>query len=319
LTGLQADLLDPRRPWGNDDLPSLSKPVEAFTLQKFPDRDSWLEAHQTAIGGSASAAVMGASAWESPYVLWARMSGLLGTSDEESEAMLWGNLLEPVIADEWARRTDRELVDHGRFTIARSTKYPELIATVDRVITSVVDGPGLLEVKTTNAFNLKEWDEEPPEQYQIQLQHQLLVTGYRWGYLCCLIGGQKLKWWKTEREDKYLEVHLRECLDMVRRVRENDPPEVDGHESTAIALRRRYTEDPNKPPVVLSPELVSADETLLKIGDRLKLLSYEKERLRNLIRNEMGEATVGLLPGGARWTHKSSKAGVKALKRSGSK
>lgn len=294
---------------------AVAKEVGVFTLERYPDKETWLAAHKGGVGSSTASAVMGENKWRSPYHAWAEHSGLLAPSEEESEASLWGQLLEPIVADEWARRTERQIIDHGRFTMARNIEHPILLSTIDREITSLTEGPGILEVKTTSNWNDSEWAEEPPTQYQIQLQHQLLTTGYTWGVLVCLIGGQKMKWWKTERNDVYLKSHLDAMYDFMRRVRDNDPPEVDGSERTATALRRLYTEDPTKT-VVFPAEIIDADTQIVRIDERVKALETEGVRLRNLVRQSLGEAVVGLLPGGAKWTHRSSKAGVKALRRS---
>lgn len=66
--------------------------------------------------------------------------------------------------------------------IANLKNYPFLFATLDGVLTEKQTGrKGILEIKTTNIANstqLFRWKNRIPDNYYIQVLHQLLVTGY---------------------------------------------------------------------------------------------------------------------------------------------
>ena len=69
---------------------------------------------------------------------------------------------------------------YGR--IANLKKYPFLFATLDGELTEKQTGrKGILEIKTTeiiNSIQLLKWKNRIPDNYYIQVLHQLLVTGY---------------------------------------------------------------------------------------------------------------------------------------------
>ena len=144
-------------------------------------REEWLKVRKLGLGGSDMAAVLGLSPWRSPIDVW-----LDKTSDtveeKESEPMYWGNVLEEVVAQEFAKRSGYK-VRNNNFTL-QSEEYPYLLANIDREIVGLDAG---LECKTANAFKANEWDgDNVPDAYYIQCQHYMAVTGKSswWQYVC---------------------------------------------------------------------------------------------------------------------------------------
>lgn len=66
-----------------------------------PGTQEWAAARRRRIGGSEIAAVLGISPYESPFSLWHRKRGEVDPV-EQTDPMLWGNLLEPVVAARFA-------------------------------------------------------------------------------------------------------------------------------------------------------------------------------------------------------------------------
>lgn len=66
--------------------------------------------------------------------------------------------------------------------IANLKNYPFIFATLDGVLTEKQTGKkGILEIKTTEILNgtqLLKWKNRIPDNYYIQVLHQLLATGY---------------------------------------------------------------------------------------------------------------------------------------------
>lgn len=130
--------------------------------------------------------------------------------DIGNEAMGWGNTLEPVILSEAAKRlgitqfdTDiRKAFTHDLIPLSCSldgigegegqtiTHDPSKGIYVVGAPSIKLIGTGVLEGKLT-----KTNPEETPHLARgpIQLQGQMLVTGYRWGAVCVLYGGIELR------------------------------------------------------------------------------------------------------------------------------
>lgn len=274
-------------------------------------RGAWLKERRSGIGASDSAVVLGLSPFKTPYELWAEKVGVLEQEDEPNEAMEFGIRLEKPIGEAFEARTGRPVWPWEEFKIVRHEKYPWMLCTPDA---KQYYGPGhdddndigLLQIKTTSAFNSREWEDGPPLYYQVQVQHELFVTGWKWGSLVVLIGGQKLRYWDIEPNPAFIEALLPKLERFWRAVEEGDPPPVDGSLATAKVLARLHPDD-NGETVELSREALEWDGRIEEIGKRIKALQEEETLLKNQLREAIGDATFGLLPGGCgRWSWKTS-------------
>lgn len=158
---------------------------------------AWLTARKSGIGASEIAAVFGLSPHQSKYQLWADKSGLADHVVEETEAMAWGKRLESAIAEAYAERTGHEVTLNGQ-RIAWAKGVPWLFATPDAFIEAQdKPGQGVLELKAASAY-AEGWDDEvPPLHYRLQVQHQMIATGCRWGAVACFDGSSlSLKVWE---------------------------------------------------------------------------------------------------------------------------
>ncbi len=160
-------------------------------------RDAWLAERQKSIGSSEAAAVLGVSPYDAPIDIWQRKLNIVGEK-ECSEQMLWGNLLEPVIAAEYQRRTGMAFT--GTQLFFRHPERPWMTATLDGLR---ADGR-IAELKTAGAW-AREWGDEDsdevPEPYLVQVHHQMAVTGAEVADIAVLIGGQRFQIYTVERNE----------------------------------------------------------------------------------------------------------------------
>jgi putative phage-type endonuclease len=268
-------------------------------------KGEWLAARAGGIGASDAAAVLGASPWKSPFKLFCEKIGLVNASAEETEAMEWGNLLEPLIAEKYERETQRSLIDHGRFTLHVNDARPFLFATLDREILQREQRstPGVLEIKTTGIFHAEEWAEEPPLVYQIQLQHQMAVMGWAWGSLAVLIGGQRFLWTDIERNDRFIAILLEREEEFWARIQRLDPPAPDA--TSKDLLGKLYPKDDGAS-ASLPPEAVEWDARLVEAKAQLTHWTMVKDDAESLLKGSIGEATYGVLVNGTRYSWKAS-------------
>jgi predicted phage-related endonuclease len=81
--------------------------------------------------------------------------------------------------------------------------YPFLGASLDR---RVVGEDALLECKTASGWKSKEWEgEDIPREYEIQVHHQLAVTGKKLGYIAVLLGNQDFKIQTIDRDERLIQ------------------------------------------------------------------------------------------------------------------
>lgn len=158
------------------------------------DKAEWLRERRAGIGGSEVAAIMGENHWNSPRQIWMSKMGMFDDKpQQQSEAARWGNLLETVVADEWALREDRKYVHIP--VILQDDERPYLLANIDGFTLSS-DGQvitGILEIKTTSAYNQSVWENGPlPFHYMCQTNWYCGITRLGAYTIVCLVGGQHL-------------------------------------------------------------------------------------------------------------------------------
>ena len=277
------------------------------------DRNAWLAARQEGIGGSEAAAVLGLNPWKSAFALWAEKTGKVEPDDlSENESVEWGTLLEPAIAEKYAKVTGRDLcvpvcTENG---IMRHPDYPFIIGTPDRMIRDTKGIVGVLEVKTTGSHRAADWQTEPPVHYQVQGQQYAAISGVNLISYAVLIGGQKFHWCDMVRNDRFI-AHLIEkeewFWDLVRR---DIPPPTDASKSTAAALAKLYARPVDTAePVMLDFDLMELAERRREIMETIRAAEAEKTGIESRIKAAIGESPVGYFPDGSgfRWSMQSNK------------
>jgi len=277
------------------------------------EREAWLAERRKLIGASEVAAILGVDPRMGPLAVYA--SKVSDTADvEETRWMKWGRRVEGAIADGYADETGRPVVDCGAHEIRRHPYAPFLGATLDRLTGGSLAHPepieGMLrvplEAKAVAGFKAKEWAEDPPLHYQVQLQAQLACTGAQWGSLVALIGGISLAWRDLLRNDAFLAAALPKLEEFWLRVERRQPPDADGLPGTTAAVRALWSEEDGEtvPLDVEALELVSLWEKAKAIE---KGTEDEIETLGNRLRARMGSASFGALPDGSMLTLRTTK------------
>lgn len=158
------------------------------------DIDKWKRDRKVGLGGSEIASVMGNSEWGSPRQVWLEKMGFFEDEPKpQSEQARWGNLLETIVATEWGTRENRKWIHIP--VILQDDEKSYLLANIDGFILSA-DGKeitGILEIKTTSAYNEEVWKEGPlPLNYLCQTNWYCGITHLSNFVIVCLVGGQKL-------------------------------------------------------------------------------------------------------------------------------
>ncbi|MEG2267844.1 MAG: YqaJ viral recombinase family protein, partial [Acinetobacter sp.] len=123
------------------------------------DKAEWLLERRAGIGGSEVAAIMGENHWNSPRQIWMSKMGVFDEKPAtQSEPAHWGNLLENIVAKEWGNRTKHAWVHIP--IILQDDERPWLLANIDGFTLSDDSElvTGILEIKTTSAFNRDVWE-----------------------------------------------------------------------------------------------------------------------------------------------------------------
>lgn len=268
-------------------------------VERLESREAWAANRATYIGGSDAAGIVGACPYTSAIEVYARKLGLMPPV-EVSEAMLWGQRLEPVIATEVADRLGRPVELWDQSAIIRHPDRNWQGCTPDALID---DGQQLVQIKTTGN---RDAAEEVPLSYQVQVQHELCVTGASRAYLAILIGGQKLVIHEVEPNERFQQYLIQREQLFWENLVAHQPPPVDGSESArrAITTMFRYTPDPMPMGYEQGISAMELDQQLQQIKDTAGDLEKKKRYLENQLLELMGGAELVELPNGVRLSYK---------------
>ncbi|MDG9706610.1 YqaJ viral recombinase family protein, partial [Streptomyces sp. DH37] len=126
--------------------------------------------------------------------------------DVESEAAECGRVLEDDIARLFARRTGFEIAPSPG-TLAH-VDYPLMRVNIDRLVLEPAEAGGTvvvpLECKNRSEYIASEWDAGVPDEPALQGLWAMAVGGWPHAWVAPLIGGNRLRWHRLERDQELI-------------------------------------------------------------------------------------------------------------------
>lgn len=239
-----------------------------------------VDMRRTGIGASEIGAVAGLSPYAGPLDIYLRKLGLV--EDEAGESALWGQRLEPLIAQEYERRTGIKLRDGDTF---RHHEHAWILASPDRIADD-----RLVECKTASLRVAHRWGDpgtdQVPEEYLAQVMWQMLVTGKRLADIALLLGGQEFRIYTVswdadlagllvERGNAFWHDHVLAGL----------PPAAGSEKAMSAWLRRQHPE--HKEPIRLATE---GEQSLLRQLAEARARANAAEEAKKLIEAKVKQA-----------------------------
>jgi len=224
--------------------------------------------------------------------LWMEKTNQLPPQDV-GEAAYWGNVLEPFVKDEFTKRTGIEVVPVTH--ILQSEEYPFMLANLDGVCQHPDYGTVVFEAKTTGFYRAGEWDGDAiPDEYVLQLQHYMAVTGYMGAYVAVLIGGNAFKWKFVQRDEELIAMLIQLEGEFWELVQSNVPPPLDGSDASAVFIKERF---PNS--LSLQTDLPDTATDLIsqydKACEKVDQYTEQKQEAENLLKQMLGEHESGYI------------------------
>lgn len=274
------------------------KPRPALRLVKTNDldREEWLDVRRRGIGSSDAAAAVGLNPYQSSLELWMQKTErahLLPVDDpnDEEGPMYWGHILEPIVAAHYTKRTGRRVRKINAVLQHPDPDKAWMLANIDREVIGC-DEVQILECKTAGINGARLWKDGVPEYVQLQVMHQLAVTGKQAADVAVLLGGQRLEIHRIERD----EVMIRNLIQLERAfwqfVETDTPPPADGSASSDLALRCLYSQDAgNTVDFSDDPTLSAAFADLVSIRGRIAEDEQREAKLKQCLQQAMGDAS----------------------------
>lgn len=277
-------------------------PALRLVSTKHMPRETWLDVRRKGIGSSDAAAAVGLNPYQSPLELWMHKTGkgdLLPAVDpsDETSPMYWGTLLEPIVAAHYTKRTGNRVRRVN--AVLGHPQIPWMLANIDREVVGAADVQ-ILECKTAGMNGAKLWKDGVPEYIQLQVMHQLAVTGKQAADVAVLICGQELQIHRIERDENMITHLIALEAQFWEMVKQEQAPPADASESSALALRSLYPQDAGDT-VDLSEDDTASGVFAQLLHVRKLLQDWESQEalLKHQIQQRMGAASHARFPTGS--------------------
>lgn len=270
-----------------------------------PDNEAhWLEMRKLDVTSTESAALFGMSPYMTHFELWHTKKANLENVFSSNERMLWGNRLESAIAHGIAEEQGWEIKPLKEYY-----RLPDLRmgSSFDFVITNLPDGPAHLEIKNVDFIAFRDgWIEhdngaiEAPEHIEMQVQHQMGVSGFKRSFIGALIAGNRGVVLERERDEAVIAAIKAKVSGFWYTVDNNvEPPAMMPEDAEAVIRLNQYA----KPGKILDAgadaniaSLVSDYKHAAKMADDW---AEDKEVCKAKLLEAIGDAEKVLLEG---WT-----------------
>lgn len=274
----------------------------------FESQENWLKLRTQDVTSTESAALFGMSPYATAFELWHRKkSGEVG-APFDSERMKWGRRLQDSIARGVAEENDlvvepvTDYIRHDASRMGASFDWKGRMTLFEKSwADKVVSELGLLEIKNVDSLvYARDWTaDEAPAHIEIQLQHQLEVIGYEWGWIVALVGGNRLVIIKRKR-DRAVGQAIRAKIDAFWvSIDANEPPAPDFTRDAETIARLYGFAEPGK---VLEARDNARLNELAKEYAQFSEKAKLAEKARDAVKAEMitliGDSEKALIDGG---------------------
>ena len=281
--------------------PSRSQPALKLVKTNHLNREQWLTVRKGGIGSSDAAAAVGLNPYKSPLELWMEKTGRDGglpktDPNDETSPMYWGSLLESIVAAHYTKRSGHKVRRIN--AVLQHPREAWMLANLDREVIGAADVQ-ILECKTAGMNGARLWKEGVPEYIQLQVMHQLAVTGKQAADVAVLICGQELQVHRIARDEAMIARLVQLERQFWRYVELDQEPPADGSDSADVALRCLYPQDSGQTlDLSHESEMSAAFSDLLAIRQVLATNSLLEAQIKQRIQQRMGDATKAVFDRG---------------------
>ena len=263
----------------------------------------WLDLRCLDLTSTDVAALFGLSPYKTHFELWhEKREGQRGAF-EENDRMKWGRRLESVVAAGIIEDQDwcgREMKEYVRLPDAR------LGSSFDWRIHSNPDAPGvasdsdddaILEIKTVDFLAFRDgWtiDEgfiEAPPHIEIQVQHQMLVSGLRRAYIGVMVGGNRIEVIERLADDQVHAGILARAAEFWQSIADGRAPDpVMPDDADAVIRMNAYAEPGKLLDARGNAQIATLLQQYKQLGDEAKRIEDERKVVKADLLQMIGDA-----------------------------
>lgn len=261
-----------------------------FKILCTADDPNWLDYRRQGLTATDTAKIMGMSKYGSAMDVYLDKLGAL-PAIEENPKMKWGRKNERTIIETLPEERPKVRDAEQWNVLLQSIDKPFMIATLDGI--AIEDGKDSVIIEAKASAVPKLWEDGPPDEYVLQLQKQLFVTGFKKGYLCALINGWDYRIFEFLRDDELIAMIVQAETDFWNNhVEARVMPSISPIDTEAAKhLYPKAIEDT----VILPGDLAEVCRVAAKARVLEKVATQAKEWADNRLKMALGEYKTGVV------------------------
>jgi predicted phage-related endonuclease len=272
----------------------------------YKTEEEWLAARAQDLTSSEVSALFGLNKYVSVFELWHAKKSGVPIPFEEQEYTKWGNRLEKAIADGVAEEKDlivlpfKEYVRIPSLRIGSSFDFQIVESVGTNAEDTYIEPVSLLEIKNVNQFIFKEeWVVdaetkeviESPPHIEIQIQHQMLVSGIYKAVIAALINGNKLILLERSADAEIQAAILEKAAAFWASVDANKEPAPDfTRDARAISRIYGYAEPGKVLEAYENEPMLEMVKEYYTLGQQINKADERREEIKGRILTEIGDS-----------------------------
>ena len=161
-------------------------PTESTSVV-LPTKEAWHKYRVKGIGASVAASIVGLNPHKTNRQLWLELTGRAKAPYiGDKPYVQYGIAAEPLLREMFKLDFPEYKVNYEQWRVYRNKQYPFILATLDGELIDPRNRNGVWECKTTEIFNPSQWEQwkdRVPDNYYVQVLHQLIATGWDFSIL----------------------------------------------------------------------------------------------------------------------------------------
>lgn len=202
-----------------------------------------------------------------------------------------GNELESYICRRFINEYPKlKLIDTKEITFHNS-EIPFVHANLDGLVEDELGNQYVFEAKTAGEIMKSKWTEESiPDDYYLQVQHYLLVTGLQTAYIAVLFRDSgDYQSYQIDRNDEQIAELVEAYKEFWEHVENKVQPVIPDDELTPSIIKTLYPESAGKE-ITLPDSVVNSVIKFKQIDAKIKELEKEQEKEKVIIQSAMKDA-----------------------------
>lgn len=257
----------------------------------------WLDLRTKDITSSEVSALFGLNKYTTLFELWHAKKNKEQLYFEDNEDAKWGRRFEPTIAEGLAEDNGWKIEPFKTYITIPNIKIG---SSFDYKI--IEPFKSILEIKKVNQFIFAdEWikdddgNYEAPTHIEIQIQHQMLVSGYSKTFLGGLIGGNKPILLERNADKEIQDMIIQKCAEFWKSIEENKEPKPD-FKRDLKAIQRLYGYAEPGSIYEADEEMLDMVKTYYTLGQEIKSRESVRDEIKGKILTQIGESEKVLHP-----------------------